>query len=422
MICKRLWKWIITIAFLDTTTGCSRFFTFCKYYDATKTVNCSNINIGTLQAQDLSVDSLKVQRLHLKNAGLTLLEADVFNSVPKLWYLDISYNVLENLDYRLFSKLTRLLHLDLTNNRLTSLHDERLFKAQGKLSSLLLGNNKIQVLDLVVINPLKSIRVLKLTGNPFLCNCEFRQLVLWWTERDLDIDATCKHPNASNADSWSRINSSEICDRTHTTSMASSNEMEENYMTTTEVSGELSVTDRNVGSSTTGGIGEVSITEENREVPTLKTEGNEDSGTEGYDEVSLSKGIGEVSTQVSISEEDVEVPTTKGNGEDSSSSAVTSVTVLIVCACVAILLGICLVTSFYYCRKLKSVGCSENVHSVNFHGRLSDTNERGNTFAESMNPLTWQPGDLLPQEPSISVEMGLLQCDTSEIGSEETRL
>ncbi|PNF27713.1 hypothetical protein B7P43_G13760, partial [Cryptotermes secundus] len=131
-----------------------------------------------------------LQRLHLKNAGLTLLEADVFNSLPKLWYLDISYNILENLDYRLFSKLTRLLHLDLTNNRLTSLHDERLFKAQGRLSSLLLGNNKLQVLDLVVISPLKSIRILKLTGNPFLCNCEFHQLVLWWTERDLDIDAT----------------------------------------------------------------------------------------------------------------------------------------------------------------------------------------------------------------------------------------
>ncbi|XP_033608672.1 leucine-rich repeat-containing protein 24-like [Cryptotermes secundus] len=422
MICKRLWNWIITIAFLDTTTGCSRFFTFCKYYDVTKTVNCSNINIGTLQAQGPSVDSLKVQRLHLKNAGLTLLEADVFNSLPKLWYLDISYNILENLDYRLFSKLTRLLHLDLTNNRLTSLHDERLFKAQGRLSSLLLGNNKLQVLDLVVISPLKSIRILKLTGNPFLCNCEFHQLVLWWTERDLDIDATCKHPNTSNAASWSRINSSEICNRTHTTSMATTNEMEDNYMTTIEVSGELSVTDRNVGSSTTGRIAEVSITEENREVAAPKTKGNEDSRTEGYGEVSLSKGIGEVSTQVSISEEDVEVPTTKLNGEDSSSPAITSVTVLIVCACVAILLGICLATSFYYWRKLKTVGCSENVHSVNFHGRSSENNERDNTFAESMNPLTWQPGHLLQEGPSISIEMGLLQCDTSEIGREEARL
>jgi hypothetical protein len=200
----------------------------------------------------------------------------------------------------------------------------------------------------------------------------------------------------------------------------STNEIEENHTTTIEVSGELSVTDGNV-SSTTGGIGEMSITDENKEVPALKSEGNEDSRTEGYNEVSITKGIGEVLTQISISEADGEESTTKGNGEDSSSSAVTSVTVLIVCACVAIL-GICLATSFYYWRNLKTVGCSENVHSVNFHERMSETNERDSAFAESMNPLTCQPDNLLQEEPSISVEMELLQCDTSEIGIEETRL
>jgi hypothetical protein len=202
----------------------------------------------------------------------------------------------------------------------------------------------------------------------------------------------------------------------------STNKMEENNMATIVVSSELSVTDGNVESSTTGGIGEVSKTGENKEVPALKAKGNEDSRTEGYSKVSIGEGIGEVLTHISISEADVEVSTTKGNGEDSSSSAVTSVTVLIVCACVAILLVICLVTSFYYWRKLKTVGCSENVHSVNFNGRISENNERDNAFAESMNPLTWQPANLLQQEPSISLEMELLQCDTSEIGREETRL
>jgi hypothetical protein len=326
------------------------------------------------------------------------------------------------LDYRLFRKLTELLYLDLTNNRLTSLYDERLFKAQGRLSSLLLGSNKLEALDLVVISPLKSIRVLKLTDNPFLCNCAFRQLLLWWTERDLDTDATCKHANASIASSWSRLNSSKNCDGTHTTSIMPTNEMEENYMTHIEVSGELPVTDGNVVSSITGGISKMSITEENKEVPALKTEENEDPRTEGYGKVSIAKGMGEVFTKVSISEADVEASTTKGNGEDSSSSAVISVTVTIVCACVAILLGICLATSFYYWRKLKTAGCSENIHSVNFHGRLRETNERGNAFAESINPLTCQPDNLLQEEPSVSVEMELLQCDTSEIGTEETRL
>jgi hypothetical protein len=198
--------------------------------------------------------------------------------------------------------------------------------------------------------------------------------------------------------------------------------MEENEMTNKEGSGKLSITDGNVELSTTGGVGEVSMTEENKEAPVLRRETYEDSRTEGYGEVSTTKGIGEVLIKVSISEADVEVSTAKGNDEDSSSSTVTSATVLIVCACVAILLGTCLATSFYYWRKLQTAGCSENVHSVNFHGRLSETIESGNDFAESMNPLTWQPHNLLPEEPNISLEMEPLHCGTSEISREETRL
>jgi hypothetical protein len=198
--------------------------------------------------------------------------------------------------------------------------------------------------------------------------------------------------------------------------------MEENEMTTKEVSGGLSVTDGNVELSTTRGIGEVPKTEENKEVPVLKTETYGDSRTEEYGEVSTTKRIGEVLIKVSISDAGVQVSTTKGNGDDSSSSTVTSATVLIVCACVAILLGICLATSLYYWRKLQSAGCSENAHSVNFHGRLSETNESGNAFAESTNPLTWQPHNLLQEEPNISLEMEPLHCGTSETGREETRL
>jgi hypothetical protein len=201
----------------------------------------------------------------------------------------------------------------------------------------------------------------------------------------------------------------------------STNEMEENEMTTTEVSGELSITEGNVELSTTGGIGEASITEENKEVPVLKTEGNEESRTEGYGEVSITKGIG-VLTEVSISEVDFEASTTKGNGETSPSSAVTSVIVLTVSACVAILLGVCLATSIYYWRKLNTTDRSENVQSVNFHWRLNENNESGDAFAEGMNPLSWQPDDLLQEEPSIGVEMELLQYGTSGMRTEETRL
>jgi hypothetical protein len=387
------------------------FFTFCKYHDVTKTVNCSNINIGTMQIQNVSVDSLKVERLHLKNASLTMLEANVFRSVPKLWYLDISNNFLETLDYRLFSKLTKLLQLDLTNNRLTSLRDERLFKSQARLSTLLLGNNEIRVLDLVVIIPLNSIRVLNLTGNPFICSSEFSQLELWWTERVLDTGATCTHANAS---SWSSLNSSGIYDRTYTTSI-STEKVEEHEMTTAVVSSELLVTEGNVELST-GRIGGVSRTEDNKEGSVLKTEENDDSVTEEYSGVSVTKEIG----RVSISEADVEESTTKRSSRDSSNTATFPVTALIVCACVAVLLSVCLLTSFCYWRKLRIAHGSENAHSANFHGRLGENNESDAAIAVRLSLSSCQAGSLLQGETSISAEMELLQRGTPEAATKET--
>jgi hypothetical protein len=202
----------------------------------------------------------------------------------------------------------------------------------------------------------------------------------------------------------------------------SKKEVEENEMTTITVSSELLITEGNVELSTTGGIGEVSITTENEEVPILKTEGNDDSGTDEYSGVSVTKGFGKASVNVLISEADAEESTTKVNGEDSSSTAVIPVTVLIVCSCVAVLLGVCLFTSFYYWRKLRTADCSENVQSGNFQGRSSENNESDVASAESLNVLSWQPDSLMQVETSISAEMELLQRGTRETATEGTRV
>jgi hypothetical protein len=326
-----------------------------------------------------------------------MLEANVFSSVPKLWFLDLSHNLLESLDYRLFSKLFRLLYLDLTNNRLNSLHDKRLFISQGRLSSLLLGNNELQALDLVVIVPLKSIRVLNLTNNPFICNCEFRKLLIWWKERNLDTFPACKHTNASVAIAMPSLNSFGICDGMYVT-ITSTNEMEENDITATAVSGELLTRDGNVGMPTTGGIGQVSITEDNKQVPVLQPEGNENIRTEGYGGVSI----------------------TEENGEDAPNVGGKIPTVLIVCGCV-VLLVICLVTSFRYWRRLRTADCSEDVHTANYHGTFRYNAESDISFAWNLNTFSHQPQNLLQVETSLSAETELLQPGSSEIATEEAR-
>jgi hypothetical protein len=198
-----------------------------------------------------------------------------------------------------------------------------------------------------------------------------------------------------------------MCDTTYTTS-TSTEEVEGNEVTTTVVSSELLITEGNVELSATEGIGEVSITEKNIEGPVLKTEENDDSGTEEYSGVSVTKEIG----RVSISEADVEESATKRNDKDSTNTAFFPVTVFIVCACVAVLLSVCLLTSFCYWRKLRTAHCSENVHSANFHGRLSENNESDVAIGESQS--------LLQVETSISAETELLQRGTAVAATEET--
>jgi len=416
------------IVSLDITAGCTRFFTYCRYYDVTKTVNCSNINIGSLQVQDPSVDSVKVECLHLRSSRLTTLEADVFTSVPKVWYLDISNNFLETLDYRLFRKLKRLLHLDLTDNKLISLHDERLFKAQGRLSSLLLGNNKLNSLNVIVLRPLKSIRVLKLTGNPFVCNCELRLTMLWCTERDLDTNATCKHPPTFTASPWSVLNSSDICDTVRTsivdTSETGMTLKETEEMPTTEKNAKVSITEGNAELSTEGN-GEVPTTDEIAEIST--TEGSAKvSTTEGDDEVSATEGGGELPTtegesDVPTEEGNVEMSTTEGDAEWSSVSSGTFVTALTASACVAVL-AVCFVTSVFCWRKLRAADRSENTHSVKLEDKLNDNDMKADPSAQGMVPLFLQPDYPLRNEAIMNTEIEPLQSNPSETDVEGTRL
>jgi hypothetical protein len=194
-------------------------------------------------------------------------------------------------------------------------------------------------------------------------------------------------------------------------------ELEENEnVSTTEGSNEV---------LTTEGSDEVSITEENSEIGT----------TEGSDEVSPTEGKAEIATtegndEVSITEVNSEIATTKGNGEllttegieASPISGGMSMTILIVTACMAILFGICLIPLIYYWRKLKVTDRSGNTYAVKFEDRLSEYNENADPSAQGSVCLSLQPDRLLQNKANISVNVELIQYDSSGTDIEDTRL
>jgi hypothetical protein len=200
---------------------------------------------------------------------------------------------------------------------------------------------------------------------------------------------------------------------------------ENTEMSTTEGSDEASTTQGDAEIASTEGIDEASTTDENNEISTMERS-DEESTTEKYAEIAT-KGSDKVSptrgsAEVAPTEGNRELLTSEGNVEALSVSGGISMTVFIVSACVAVLVGFCLITSVYCWRKLKARDRSENIYGVKFEETL---NEHIHPSACLSVPLSLQPDNQLESEQndtSINVEVELLQYDSSETGIEETRL
>jgi hypothetical protein len=165
-------------------------------------LDCSNVYIGILKAQPYSTVYSTLTDISLKNTSLTDLEGNVFDKMTKLKSLYMNSNLLETLDYRLFSKLKNLIHLDLRNNKLVNLSDRRIFKSQRSLLQLLLAYNKLTLLHVSVLSPLQSLNNLDLSNNPFVCECQLHPTFVWCEHSRLETNATCQFPALYNGSPW----------------------------------------------------------------------------------------------------------------------------------------------------------------------------------------------------------------------------
>ncbi|KAH3837780.1 immunoglobulin domain and leucine-rich repeat-containing protein 2-like [Dreissena polymorpha] len=106
-------------------------------------INLSNNNICVLKSAIFhNLFSLKV--IDLRNNSIQLLEADAFTNLTDLQSLDLSYNQITTIPDELFRDMNKLKSLNLQQNRITAFNGEGLFSATNSLEYLDLSFNLLE--------------------------------------------------------------------------------------------------------------------------------------------------------------------------------------------------------------------------------------------------------------------------------------
>ncbi|PSN55575.1 hypothetical protein C0J52_12112 [Blattella germanica] len=183
----------------------------CTYTNITRTLECNYLLIEKLETGKYPVNATSLQDLYINNGRLKELEYNVFDNYTDLEELDLTHNLIEELDCRLFLKLQSLMRLRLGGNRIHMLTDGRLFEKQRSLTHLELSLNRLVYVNSSVLEPLKALRDLNLSDNPFHCDCELWKTIIICKDKGLEPNAACINPIFSAWSTWTRENSSREC-------------------------------------------------------------------------------------------------------------------------------------------------------------------------------------------------------------------
>lgn len=117
--------------------------------------------------------------LDLRNNTLSYIEPGTLSTTSRLVYLDLGSNNLTEIPKGTFGESRSLIKLRLGNNPYLSMVNEEAFMGLTSLRELELERNALSTLQVGALSQLPSLRVVRLEGNPWICNCNFANLFTW---------------------------------------------------------------------------------------------------------------------------------------------------------------------------------------------------------------------------------------------------
>ncbi|KAJ0182385.1 hypothetical protein K1T71_001754 [Dendrolimus kikuchii] len=133
----------------------------------------------------------KLVHLDLSNNRLRYIPSDLFWDTPLLDTLDLSSNVFESLKNEPFIMHPELQVLNLNNCRMKSLPD-RMFTRLPDLKKLDLSENYVLSITTKVLQPLRKLQRLELRNDYWQCNRDFIAVETWILSKNIVYEKQCK--------------------------------------------------------------------------------------------------------------------------------------------------------------------------------------------------------------------------------------
>ena len=156
-------------------------------------LSLSNNQLFRLPEEDPFLYSVSLRVLYLSACNISHIPPKTFQNLPKLQELYISHNKIEILSP--LQSVGRLTILDISHNYLTDLQSD-IFTASPKLVHLDLSDNRFSTLNVTVMPHLANIHnTINLKGNPWECNCVmFDTVYSWCRKNSVELGLVCSSP------------------------------------------------------------------------------------------------------------------------------------------------------------------------------------------------------------------------------------